>query len=65
MRIIYQMELPETKIKCDSCQSILAYTQADENNQIEEFCGELHDHDYIICPVCKNKIITRIDGEKV
>ena len=65
MKIIYQTKLPEIKIKCNSCQSIFAYIQTDENNQIKEFCGELHDLDYIVCPVCKNKIIIRIDGKKI
>lgn len=60
MRVIKRVELPETEITCEHCKSILAYNSKDIRNDMFDCMGELHDSQYIICPVCKYHIILSI-----
>lgn len=47
-----------TRIKCNSCKSILEYLPSDEYEQETNY----HRIDkYIICPICKEKIYTLIN----
>lgn len=61
MRVVEIGNLPEKEIVCEECHSTLAYTKPDIVSQVDEYMGELHDHTYVSCPVCGNKIILTID----
>lgn len=65
MRVLERKALPEFKITCNHCFSKLAYTKADEKLQYDNYDGDLHDANYIVCPVCNQKIFTAYDGNRV
>ena len=56
MRIIKNNQ-QEYECNCSHCGSQLAYVQHDLRSQYEGYFGEPHFYSYLICPVCKNKII--------
>ena len=59
MRIIENNQ-KEHECICWSCKSKLAYVQSDIRFKCDEYFGELHSHTYLICPVCKKKIILEV-----
>lgn len=60
MRIIKHGTLNEIEITCENCGSVLAYTKNDIKNSSGEYSGDFYSSTYIICPVCKEKIILAI-----
>ena len=62
MRVLDRKELKEFRVTCETCLSKLAYTKADEEVIYDNYNGELHDSNYVICPVCKQKVFTAYDG---
>ena len=58
MRIIEKGPLKEYTVNCENCLSKLAYIKSDIKNKIIlSPYGETGDIAYLICPVCKEKII--------
>ena len=51
-------EIPTEKITCDKCESLLEITQEDIKTERTHVYWSLFkkDVDYIICPVCGNKM---------
>lgn len=59
MRIIKNNQ-QEYECNCSHCSSKLAYIQSDTRFVYEEYFGEQHSYTYLICPVCKKKIILEV-----
>ena len=55
MRVIYTPKGGKG-IECPNCGSILGYNEYDIYNGYDELFGELHDYEYLRCPVCKEKV---------
>lgn len=54
MRIIKRgREFEERLIQCKHCESELAYIEPDVKTEYYEW----HHEKYILCPVCKNRIV--------
>lgn len=65
MAIIIEKEgkLKYHKVKCSSCGSILKYLDNDEHGYNSEGIYGLESIYYIVCPLCNDKIYTRVFSE--
>jgi DNA-directed RNA polymerase subunit RPC12/RpoP len=61
LNIIKRGNIPMRKIKCDHCQSVLEFSSSEESSVCsEDGLFGVSDLYYIKCPVCGDRIITRI-----
>ena len=56
VRVLEKKEQKKYKIRCESCESLLEYTRLDEKSESYYDSADF----YIVCPVCKNKVYTKI-----
>lgn len=65
MKILEEKPLPEYKVRCYKCDSLLSYTILDEQTGEYETPFEGWSTDsYIICPKCKTKIVVASNTEQ-
>lgn len=57
MRIIEKGTVQETTIKCEECNSVLAYTKKDVKTISLLRWNELVDFKAVVCPVCREYIL--------
>lgn len=56
MRVISTPET-EKEIECPHCHALLGYLPFDVFYKCEEYFGELYDCSYIICPICRKRVV--------
>lgn len=57
MRIIERIDLPEIQIRCDCCNSLLAYNKKDIKTISLLRNTDFVDFKAVVCPVCREYIL--------
>lgn len=62
MITILEKRMPIYSVECGVCKSSLEFDECDIQYDGKEYCGRDLLYSFIICPVCKKYILSKIDG---